>query len=367
MSRLRLLALILALVLMLALPGPATTAQGVVYDHFLYLPTLVRLRPGAPGAPTLSASAPSQGRVTLSWTAPSGVVEAYSLWRGAASHVSGATLVYSGDARQHTITLPPGTHYFRVQAGNLSGATASNVVSVFVPTPPTPTPTPTPTPPPVNVCAEIPGAGYGTLSVNGPATDRPAENHADLNLALRGYEPTAADPWLVEYSGGTDSRAPQLRWLFTDNRPANIRATYRVFNWDWSSNRRAGPITDWPTTLIGLAAAPGEILRLPDSGYDIGQGYEALVLYASETRITLKYTREDNVVYGYTVHLENICVEPRLLALYRQQNTSGRDDLPALHGGQPLGRARSEVGVAMRDTGRFMDPRSRKDWWARTP
>jgi hypothetical protein len=113
-----------------------------------------------------------------------------------------------------------------------------------------------------------------------------------------------------------------------------------------------------------MGVTPGEVLHLPDSGYSIGSGYEALVLYATEDQLTLKYTREDHVVYGYTIHLENICVEPSLLALYQAWNDAGRGELPALRGSQPLGRARGgEIGVAIRDTGSFMDPRSRKDWW----
>jgi len=113
-----------------------------------------------------------------------------------------------------------------------------------------------------------------------------------------------------------------------------------------------------------MGVTPGEVLRLPDSGYDIGSGYEALVLYATKERITLKYTREDNVVSGYTLHVENVCVEPSLLALYQAWNDAGRGRLPALRGGQPLGRAQGvEIGVAIRDNGAFMDPRSRWDWW----
>ena len=47
-------------------------------------------------------------------------------------------------------------------------------------------------------CAPIPGVQYGTLDVDGLATDRPAELHADLNLALRGYEVTSAYLGLVD-------------------------------------------------------------------------------------------------------------------------------------------------------------------------
>ena len=104
---------------------------------------------------------------------------------------------------------------------------------------------------------------------------------------------------------------------------------------------------------------------MPQRGVTIGaDGYEALVLYASTERITLKYTREDNVIAGYTIHIEGICVEPNLLALYQSWNDKGRGHLPALMAGQGVGRADgNEIQVAIRDCGSFMDPRSRKDWW----
>jgi hypothetical protein len=38
--------------------------------------------------------------------------------------------------------------------------------------------------------------------------------------------------------------------------------------------------------------------------------------------------------------------------------------LPALWPGQPLSLARgSKIDAAIRDSGAFLDPRSRKDWW----
>jgi hypothetical protein len=217
---------------------------------------------------------------------------------------------------------------------------------------------------PPSGCAPIPGAEYGTLDVDGPPTDRPAEQHADLNLALRGYEVTNAHRGLVDYGGGGDPRAPQLDTLFADRRLPAFPAVYQVYDWDWERNRRGDLLTQYDVTLAGMGVAPGEVLHLPDSGYNLGDGYEALMLYASEERITLKYTREDNVVHGYTLHVENVCVEPSLLALYRTWNDAGRGRLPALRGGQPFGRARGgEIGVAIRDAGTFMDPRSRRDWW----
>jgi len=211
-------------------------------------------------------------------------------------------------------------------------------------------------------CAPIPGESYSVLAVILPPTDRPAEVHADLNLSLRGYELTSGHLGLVD-GGGTDPDAPQLPGLFADNRTPVFSNVYRARDWDWDCNCRGGLITYPNVTVAGFEVAPGETIHVPGSGYDIG-GYGVLVLYASAERITLKYTREDNVVYGYTIHVENICVEPSLLALYQAWNDAGRDHLPALQAGQAFGRARSsEIRVAIRDTGTFMDPRIRGDWW----
>ena len=208
------------------------------------------------------------------------------------------------------------------------------------------------------------GETYGTLSTSDPMPTGTAATHPDINLAVRGYEPTTAYLGLVDYAGNVDPNAPQLYTLFTNNRTATFRSAYQVNRWDWSCNCRGGPIDKWDVTLLGLATTPGEKLRLPVAGYDIGGGYGALVLYAERTRLTLKYTREDNVITGYTIHLENVCVDPNLLALYRSMEAAGRAELPALYPGQPLGRAMgNEVDVAVRDGGSFLDPRSRKDWW----
>lgn len=212
---------------------------------------------------------------------------------------------------------------------------------------------------------DVPSQSYGTLSIVPPPTDYPAEDHPDINaLAVRGYEPTTTFLGLVDYGGGTDPRAPQLAGLFADQRVPTFSSAYRTYRWDWDCWCRDGLNTNWPTTLLGMAVSPGETIHVPDSGYNIGGGNDVLVLYASPNSVTLKYTREDNVVSGYTVHIEGVCVEPRLLGLYESWNGSGREQLPALRGGEAIGRAGGdEIRVAIRDNGSFLDPRSRKDWW----
>ncbi len=227
------------------------------------------------------------------------------------------------------------------------------------------TPTPPATVQAVDVCAPIPYEAYGTLPITSAPTDPPAESHADLNLNVRGYAPSEADSALIDVTGGADPGAPQLRWLFGDRRLPAITGAYQVYGWDWGVNALGPLIGDPEVTLLGLSTTPGETIALPNGGSDLGEGYHALMLYASPDRITLKYTRDDNVVAGYTLHIENVCVEPTLLALYQQMNDAERGALPALRPGQPLGRATgSEIGIAVRDNGRFMDPRSIKDWWS---
>ena len=214
------------------------------------------------------------------------------------------------------------------------------------------------------IACDIPNAGYSSIPIASAPTSPPAAVNADINLAIRGYEKVSAPLTLVDYGGGSDANAPQLATLFTPQRVPNFSNAYQIYRWDWSCGCRLELMSGWPTTLLGMGTTAGEPIAVPDSGYDIGGGNDVMVLYAADNRITLKYTREDNVVGGYTIHIEDVCVDPALLALYNALNAAGRSELPALKGGQPFGRALgSEIKVSVRDTGNFLDPRSRKDWW----
>lgn len=216
-----------------------------------------------------------------------------------------------------------------------------------------------------NPCAPIPdNIPYGTLPIMSAPTDRPAHVHPDINLGLRGTVAVNADKKFIDMQGATDAGAPQLRWLFGDRRLPVITRIASVYAWDWNQSAPGTLIDDPQVTIVNLKTAPGEMLYTPQAGTTLGDGYVAFVLYATQNRLTLKYTRDDNVVDGYTIHLENVCAEPSLLALYEEMNRTKRRALPALRPGQPLGRALGkEFGMVIRDKGTFMDPRSRKDWW----
>jgi hypothetical protein len=212
---------------------------------------------------------------------------------------------------------------------------------------------------------------------------RPAYLHADKNLALRSYSPTDLSlRELVDYGCGDSKQPPQFATLFQPHRVPPLVGFYRVYNWNWATSPEPGtrgdPITDYPATALGLQATPGEVLHVPESDYDIGGGMEVLVLFADEDSITLRYTREDSSApAGYTVHVDNICTDPNLLALYnalddaegpRYQYPNFSYDLPNLPAGKPFGTARGgEIVVAIADTGAFQDPRSCDDWWQIRP
>ena len=250
---------------------------------------------------------------------------------------------------------------------------------------PTPTPVPTPYACPLT-STNIYTAGFAVqYDLDNPV--RPAWNHADKNLALRGYTlyTGTLKRELVNYGSDDPTQPPQFATLFQPYRVPTLTNFYRVGSWLWAPSpnpgTRGAPITSPKITALGLATTPGEPLHVPTSDYDIGMGMEVLVLFADEDTIALRYTREDSSgANGYTVHVDNICTDPNLLALYNQHDDPAGPryvfhyrgyccyDLPNLPAGKVFGTARGdEVVVAIADTGAFWDPRSCNEWWQIRP
>ena len=213
---------------------------------------------------------------------------------------------------------------------------------------------------------------------------RPADAHADKNIALRGYQPNlniAIRRGLVDYGSGDPTQPPQLATLFAPYRVPAFAEIHQINHWQWAPSPTPGtrgtPIQDYPATAVALTVSAGEPLHAPLSGYDIGGGMEVIVLFADEDTITLHYTREDSAANGYTIHIDQICTDPNLLSLYdsldsengpRYQYPNASYDLPTLATGQILGTAgEQEVMVAIVDTGAFQDPRSCNEWWQIRP
>jgi hypothetical protein len=219
---------------------------------------------------------------------------------------------------------------------------------------------------------------------------RPAADHADKNLSLRSYALIAdslVDNNLVYYGRDDPTQPPQLATLFKPYRFPGFNNYYRVHHWLWADapdpGYRADLITIPPVTAVGLQTTPGETLRAPVSGYDIGGGMAALVIFADEDTVALRYTREDSSgSRGYTIHVDQICPDSNLLRLYKALDAADgpryqfvtdeqrpyQYNLPELAPGQPFGTARQhEIVVAVVDSGTFMDPRSCDEWWQLRP
>lgn len=219
----------------------------------------------------------------------------------------------------------------------------------------------------VATCGSVDYESYDKGSIAGNPSQRPAATDPDINLAFHGYTSVNEQSRIVEYAvnSGTDGRAPQLRGLFSDKRIPAFTNTYNARGWNWDSFTPGNGLHEpWPVTVLGVGVNAGELILVPDAGYEIGGGYKVMVLYADDTQVTLKYTRNDGIPIGYGIQIDGLCVEPKLLALYRELNQNGRRDLPALRAGQAVGRAiGGEMRIAVRDNGQFMDPRSKNDWW----
>jgi hypothetical protein len=250
---------------------------------------------------------------------------------------------------------------------------------------------------PVVVSAGGCGPDTGQAYSQGPAFQfdldnpvRPAWNHADKNLTLRGYTPTTSPSLqreLVDYGSDDPNQPPQLATLFGVPKVPALVGFYRVYDWIWADSPSPGFRGDpsaWPpVAVMGLATTPGELIRVPVSGYDIGAGMEVIVLFADEDSIALRYAREDSAgSAGYTVHLDRLCIDRDLLAKYNALDNPGGPryayvppedrpygyDLPQLPAGQPVGTARdAELIVAIADSGAFMDTRSCHEWWQIRP
>jgi len=217
-------------------------------------------------------------------------------------------------------------------------------------------------------CASASPRSYSLIPMEGADLSHPAPEHADLNLAQRGYTSVAAEAQFLDIAGPVDADAPQFSGLFAESQPVYLTAFYQVYDWDWACSEhgcRSQSLTTPDVTMVGLSTKPGALLRAPTRhGSVYGDSYVATVLYAEKHRLTLAYTRDGSVANGYAVHIEQVCVDPNLVQLYQAANSAGRQQLPALQHNQIFGTAlNSEVRVVIRDRGTFLDPRSRKDWW----
>ncbi len=128
-------------------------------------------------------------------------------------------------------------------------------------------------------------------------------------------------------------------------------------------------------------------VKMPNTGYDIGGGYEAMVVFAAADRITLHIGRHEYFTGtktcangktcsgGYWIYVKNICVDQQIQNAYNQvkgtQEAAGADlnpiQLPMIRPGQTLGKANANsVLVGVRDNGPYISI-YKSDYWGGVP
>ncbi len=172
--------------------------------------------------------------------------------------------------------------------------------------------------------------------------------------------------------GPTDPNAPRIYSLFPNGTQTNVSISniYQVNDWNWDTKTRGAPmqsdggVTNLGATMVGFNQPSGVPVLVPQANYDIGDGYQAVLMYATKDSAVIKYTPSDFLGDDrgyYMIHLENFSVDPSILMAYDQARADGK--LVWLGAGQQLGLTAGELLVAMRDSGSFMDLRIIKDWW----
>ena len=122
-------------------------------------------------------------------------------------------------------------------------------------------------------------------------TDRPAEVHPDLNLAIRGYAVTSGHLGLVNY-GGDSPLAPQIDGMFGPPRLPGFKTLFQVYDWDWACNPPDGcaaPDLDYPVTLLEMTTTPAR----PSASAAIRRSTRRATgrwCSAPERRLTITYT-----------------------------------------------------------------------------
>jgi hypothetical protein len=206
----------------------------------------------------------------------------------------------------------------------------------------------------------LPGStnSYALMPIEGQREIRPAAEHGDLNLKLRDPQPAKLEAKLIDINGaGSDANAPRLSRVLKPD----FVATYLVHDWNWGCNCKGALIQDGRAVLVGIKTTPGDPIFIPPTPHDIYQGNDyAALLYADEDSLTFVYARAGSVAKGYTVHYLGLQTDPNLLKLFRE---SQGNNLPGLTLDTPVGLAGSQLIVAVRDNGTFLDARSRLDWW----
>ena len=188
--------------------------------------------------------------------------------------------------------------------------------------------------------------------------------------------------------GAVDSKMNGFMGSMFGYKPAKLSAAYDV---SYGGSAPQGNDTaikgDAPVLEIPTEAGTTTV-KVPSTGYDIGGGYEAMVVFASSDRVAIHIGRHEYFVGsgqnncnggtcsgGYWIYVKGICVDKQIQQAYDSvksaQQAAGADknpiQLPMVRPGQILGKATgTSVIVGVRDNGPFITT-SKPVYWEGVP
>ncbi|MBK7782390.1 MAG: SUMF1/EgtB/PvdO family nonheme iron enzyme [Ardenticatenia bacterium] len=117
------------------------------------------------------------------------------------------------------------------------------------------------TPLPGTPATASPAPVTGQLPVDPPKTNRPAADHPDLNISLRGFQQADEPLRFWNYNGPIDREAPQLVDLL--KRVPAFTSAWRVRQWVWDPppGRPGSPEPQYAVSLLGLRSSKMEHAR----------------------------------------------------------------------------------------------------------
>lgn len=232
-------------------------------------------------------------------------------------------------------------------------------------------------PPPGTVCLNW----YDDLCQTYSYRWKAAHVDPDTNIVLRQFINVPGTLDLIDFQHDVADPSPQLCSLFAGGTLRPFTELYGVGYYDGFNVTNidlSGIIQQDPPHNIGFQVTPGETIYIPplpisdptkQIGGDEGKpSYDAVLMFADDNSVAIKYTRNDSPQDGFTVHVLGINPDPSLRAIYDQSRVAGSWYLPGLYGGRVIGSAKgSVIWVSVRSFGLFLDPRWKNDWWTSCP
>ncbi len=199
-------------------------------------------------------------------------------------------------------------------------------------------------------------------------------------LVDNNYDPKILD-LSYEDGGNVDAKMNGFMGSMFRYKPNKVQAYGVKYN---SVNKGNDTDIKGNAPVLTIPTDIGADVKVPATGYDIGGGYEAMVVFAESDRVTLHIGRHEYFVGsdenncnggrcsgGYWIYVKGICVDQKILDAYNNvksiQEQANADknpiQLPMVKPGHTLGKAiGNSVTVGVRDNGPFIST-SKPIYW----